>query len=78
MNKMGDSNMNTRAIAPLYIFVGLMGITATLLYPEFYPPNPINPVFFSTFLLFGLHLYAVKKAVIYGMFLLLLLLSLGY
>ncbi|ADT84695.1 hypothetical protein [Thermococcus barophilus] len=69
--------MNTRTLAPLYIFIGLMGITATLLYPGFYPPNPINPIFFSAFLIFGLHLYGVKKAVIYGMFLLLLLLSLG-
>ncbi|ALM75748.1 hypothetical protein [Thermococcus barophilus] len=61
--------MNTRTLAPLYIFIGLMGITATLLYPGFYPPNPINPIFFSALLFFGLHLYDVKKAVIYGMFL---------
>ncbi|WP_324734906.1 hypothetical protein VFC49_06790 [Thermococcus sp. SY098] len=69
--------MSRKILAPLYILFGVVGITATLLYPGFYPPNPINPIFFSAFLLFGLHLYGVKKAVIYGMFLLSLLLSLG-
>jgi len=69
--------MSGKILAPLYILSGVAGITATLLYPGFYPPNPINPIFFSAFFVFGLHLYGVKKAVIYGMFSLLLLLSLG-
>ena len=69
--------MDRKILTPLYILSGVVGITATLLYPRFYPPNPINPIFFSAFLVFGLHLYGVKRRVIYGMFLLLLLLSLG-
>ncbi|WP_042682078.1 hypothetical protein [Thermococcus paralvinellae] len=69
--------MNRKIFAFLYIFTGAVGIMATLLYPGFYPPTPVNPILFSAFLIFGLHLYDVKKAEIYGMFLLLLLLSLG-
>ncbi|GEM_PF-6452821 len=69
--------MNREILTPLYVFVGLIGMIATLLYPGFYPPNPINPIFFSAFLVFGLHLYGVKKMITYGMFLLLLSLSLG-
>ncbi|WP_461864170.1 hypothetical protein [Thermococcus sp.] len=69
--------MNRKILALLYILFGVVGIMATLLYSGFYPPIPINPILFSAFFLFGLHLYGVKKVVIYGMFLLLLLLSLG-
>ena len=72
---MMGSDMDRKILTPLYIFVGLIGMIATLLYPGFYPPNPINPIFFSAFLVFGLHLYGVKGRVIYRMFL--LLLSLG-
>lgn len=69
--------MNRKILTLLYIFTGTAGIMVTLLHSGFYPPNPINPIFFSVFLVFGLHLYGVKKVVIYGIFLLLLLLSLG-
>lgn len=67
---------NERKIpALLYILCGAVGTVAALIDSRFYPPNPINPIFLSAFLVFGLHLYGVKKAAIYGMFLLLLLLS---
>ncbi|NJE08262.1 hypothetical protein E3E31_06960 [Thermococcus sp. M39] len=69
--------MGRKIFAPLYILTGVSGIVLSAAYPKISFPNPLNPIFFSAFLVFGLHLYGVKKAVIYGMFLLLLSLSLG-